>query len=193
MISYLITDPKYYTNDPNKFSQILNESLKKNHVDIACFRDKVSLNQIELSLIFFDICKKHKIKKIIINSNINFAFKYKFDGVHLTSSQLNQIRKAKSLNLFVITSSHNNNELTISQKYGANMTTFSPIFSTPDKNKPLGCEYLKKIINQYKIPIIALGGIISEEHLSKIRAMDAYGFASIRFFCNKNIKIQDMK
>ena len=41
---YLITDPKYYSNDLTLFKQNLSNILKSKEVDIACFRDKQSNN-----------------------------------------------------------------------------------------------------------------------------------------------------
>ena len=47
--SYLITDPKFFTNEPEKFALKLKEVLSKHKVDIACFRDKSSSNFEELA------------------------------------------------------------------------------------------------------------------------------------------------
>ena len=66
MIKYLITDPKYYTNDEKKFEEILINVLDKQQIDIACFRDKESSNFKELAKIFIKICKEKKYKRDFI-------------------------------------------------------------------------------------------------------------------------------
>jgi thiamine-phosphate pyrophosphorylase len=62
------------------------------------------------------------------------------------------------------------------------MVTYSPIFVTPNKGKAKGCEELFQVVQKVKIPVIALGGIISDEHIKQIELTGASGFASIRYF-----------
>ncbi|MBP7255426.1 MAG: thiamine phosphate synthase, partial [Negativicutes bacterium] len=61
---YLITDPKYYTNDKVLFEQNIIKVLENKKVDIACFRDKESKNYEELAKIFIKVCKDFQIKEI---------------------------------------------------------------------------------------------------------------------------------
>ncbi len=191
MLKYLITDPKYYTNNPIIFKEILSKSLciptqengnESSIVDMACFRDKISSNKKELAKAFVSICKNNNIKTILINSDISLCLKLKANGVHLTSNQFNEIKKAKKNDLFVLISCHSVKEIKKAEKLGANMVTYSPIFITPNKGKPKGCDKLKKTINNANIPIIALGGIVSQKQIKQIKASGASGFASIRYF-----------
>ena len=182
MISYLISDPKYYTNDPIQFYNIINKVLENNKVDIACFRDKISVNFKELSKVFLLACREHNIKIVLINSHIDIAQECMFDGVHLSSRQFDKINYCKDNNIFTIISTHNEEEIQKAIKYGANMITYSPIFNTPNKGKEKGYKNLKEMVSKYNIPIIALGGIITQEQLFQIRFSKAAGFASIRYF-----------
>lgn len=183
MKKYLITDPLYYTNNEKLFTNKLEETLLKNKIDIACFRDKESLNFENLAKIFVDICKKHKVDKILINSDYNLAKQLGANGVHLNSQQFNQISQAKSLDLYVIISCHNLDDIEQAQKYYANCITYSPIFDSPNKGKAKGISMLKEAIKIYEdMDIIALGGIISNEQIKQISNTKAYGFASIRYF-----------
>ena len=63
MIKYLITDPKYYTNDEKRFEEILINVLNKQQIDIVCFRDKESSNFEEIAKIFIKTCKEKNIKR----------------------------------------------------------------------------------------------------------------------------------
>ena len=179
---YLITDPKYYTNDPDTFARILTENLKKHKVDFACFRDKSSDNTEELAAIFVQICSKFEIFKVLINSDIDLALKLKANGVHLTSQQFDKIEAAKKNNLFVIISCHTKEEIEEAKRLGANMVTYSPIFSTPNKGEAKGIEDLKEVVENSDMDIIALGGIVTKSQVLKVKKSKAAGFAAIRYF-----------
>ena len=183
LISYLITDPKYYTNDKEEFEKRLTKNLNMKKVDIACFRDKTSKNSKELAKIFVKICKKFNIKKILINEDFKLAKELDASGVHLTSQQFNKIQESKNLDLHIIISCHNYKEIEEARDAKVNAITYSPIFATPNKGTPKGITKLEESIRVYKdLDIIALGGIISEEHINQISSTNAYGFASIRYF-----------
>ncbi len=183
MKKYLITDPQYYTNDKNIFAKKLKKNLKNNQIDIACFRDKESSNFKELAKLFVEICTEYGIKEILINSDYNLAKELNATGVHLNSQQFNKISEAKNLGLYVVISCHNLDDIEKAQRHYVNSVTYSPIFDTPNKGKAKGISVLKQAIELYEdIDIIALGGIISEDHINQISNTKAYGFASIRYF-----------
>ena len=183
MIKYLITDPKYYTNDEKKFEEILINVLDKHQIKITCFRDKESSNFKELAKIFIKICKEKDIKKILLNGDYLLAHKLNATGVHLTSTQFDDILKAKELGLYVIISCHTFEDIQKAIDYKADEVTYSPIFETPNKGTPKGIEVLKEAIDKYNnINIIALGGIINEKQIEQISKTKAYGIASIRYF-----------
>ena len=183
MIKYLITDPKYYTNDEKKFEEILINVLDKQQIEIACFRDKESSNFEELAKVFIKICKEKNIKEILLNGNYLLAYELNATGVHLTSTQFDDILKAKELGLYVIISCHTFEDIQKAIDYKADAVTYSPIFETPNKGTPKGIEVLKEAIDKYNnINIIALGGIINEKQIEQISKTKAYGIASIRYF-----------
>jgi thiamine-phosphate pyrophosphorylase len=181
--SYLITDPKYYSNNEELFKKNLKKVLTNKKVDIACFRDKESSNFEELAKIFIEVCNEFNIKKILLNGDYLLAKKLGATGVHLTSTQFDKIKEAKNLDLYVIISCHNFNEIEKAQNSYANAVTYSPIFHTPNKGEPKGINSLKQAIHLYDdMNIIALGGILTNEQLTQIQKAKAYGFASIRYF-----------
>lgn len=182
-ISYLITDPKYYSDNKELFEKNLFKVLSKNRVDFACFRDKTSPNFKDLAEIFVKICKNFDIKKILINGDYELAKKLNADGIHLTSKQFDDITKAKKLGLYTIISCHNFNDIEKAQNKHVNAITYSPIFKTPNKGEPKGIDRLKQTIKIYEdIDIIALGGIVNDEQVEQIKKSKAFGFASIRYF-----------
>lgn len=180
---YLITDPKYFTNNPKNFKEILEKIFLKHSISMACFRDKESTNFEDLAKIFLDVSRQFQIENIFINSDITLAKSLNFDGVHLTSLQFDLIDYAKNLNLKTVISCHNFDDLKLAEEKKVDFVTYSPIFNSPNKPKPLGIENLKSAINHYKkLKIIALGGIISQNEIMQIENCKAYGFASIRYF-----------
>lgn len=182
-LSYLITDPKYYSNDKEKLEQKLRAVLSLKKIDIICFRDKNSDNFEELAKVFVLVCKEFNIKNILINSDYNLAKELNVTGVHLTSKQFDKVQEAKDLDLDIIISCHNEEEIIKAQKQNIKTITYSPIFNTPNKGKEKGITKLEEIIKTYKnLNIIALGGIIKEEQIKQIQETKAYGFASIRYF-----------
>jgi thiamine-phosphate pyrophosphorylase len=181
--SYLITDPKHYSNNEQLFKKNLTKALKNKKVNMACFRDKESSNFESLAKIFIEVCNEFNIKRILINSDYELAKKLGATGVHLNSTQFDKIKEAKNLGLYVIISCHTFNEIEKAQNSYVNAVTYSPIFHSPNKGEAKGITSLKQAISLYEdINIIALGGILSQEELKQIENAKAYGFASIRYF-----------
>ena len=187
-IKYLITDPKYYGDDKSGFSEVLTKALANHQISIVSFRDKITEDKSELAKVFIEVCKENKIEKTLINSDIELALSLGFDGVHLSSKQFDKIKYCKEQNLFVIISCHDFDEVKKAYDLGANAITYSPIFYTPYKGKPKGIEALNALMDsidkiaQREFKIIALGGIVEEEQINKVKASGANGFASIRYF-----------
>jgi len=180
-ISYLITDPKYYSQNSTKLKKVFNYASDRHFINIACLRDKKNQNVKSLAKSFLYITKKRKIFSIL-NSHIDLAYFLGFDGVHLPSNMVEKTKIAKRKKLFVIVSCHSLEEIKKAEQLKADMVTFSPVFYSPDKGKPKGLKKLRRVVFKSKIPIIALGGIVSKKQIHKIKLRKAVGFASIRYF-----------
>ena len=179
MIRYCITDPQYYGSDTSTLHTTLLKLQKQDNFDFICFRDKSSKNFIDLATTFI---KTVEGKKTFLNGDYKLAHKLGFCGVHLTSTQFNDIKKAKELNLEVIISTHTKVEISKALAEGADYVTYSPIFATPNKGKPKGLEDLKVTTTTTSMKIIALGGITSEKQIQSVKECGVFGFASIRYF-----------
>mgnify|MGYP003571688403 CR=1 FL=1 len=186
LVHYLITDPDYYSSDETIFEKKLESILSTTHVDHACFRDKHSSNYEALARIFVRVCQKHNIQQVLLNENIALAKELKC-GVHLTSKQFELIKEAKQNDMYVVISCHDILQVEKAQKAFVNAVTYSPIFKTPNKGEPKGVPNLKKLLSIFDMNIIALGGIITQEHVTQISKTRAYGFASIRYFLNESV------
>lgn len=176
MISYAITDPS--TLDFNHLERDLKRFSQK--ASMIVYRDKSNVSKYGAD--FVKAAKVFDFEKVIIHGDPSLANAAGADGVHLSSLQLDEIADAKAMNLFVVVSTHTIEELKKAEVSGADMATFSPIFKTPNKGEPVGLEVLGSVTSQVAIPVLALGGILTEEQIKACERAGASGFASIRYF-----------
>ena len=176
MISYAITDPT--TLDFNHLERDLKRFSQK--ASMIVYRDKSNSSMYDVE--FVKAAKAFDFEKVIIHGDPVSANDAGADGVHLSSVQLGEIPDAKAMDLFVVVSTHSIEELKNAELLGADMATFSPIFETPNKGLPVGLEVLEYAISQVNIPVLALGGILTQEQIRACEIAGASGFASIRYF-----------
>ncbi len=178
MISYAITDPSTFSFER------LDDDLKRisQKADMVVYRDKANDAYETFAEQFLAQAKNYSFDKILLHGTVELASKLTADGVHLRSNQFGEIAKAKRHNLFVVISCHTVDEAKKAEVLGADMITYSPIFATPNKGKPLGLGALKELQGIISLPIIALGGILTQEQIDACQVAGASGFASIRFF-----------
>ena len=176
-ISYLITDSSLYSSHSIRFKVRLLRSIERHNPTYILYREKSAFSKsIALWM------KRRFGQKVIVHTDIKLARRYRFFGVHLPSLGLSRISLAKRTGLFVIVSTHSLEEILLAKRLGADMATYSPIFATPGKGQPKGIKDLRIILKRSKLPIIALGGIVTKKHIHLIRRTRAAGFASIRYF-----------
>lgn len=184
-ISYFITDPIEYGSNTIEFEKSLRQTLTSHDIDIICFRDKTSVNKIDLAKVFLAVSREFNIKKVLINSDIQLCEELGFDGIHLNSLQFETLEKFNENSLFTIISCHTEEEVQKAKKLQVNAITYSPVFFKELKGEPKGIKDLTYIVNKYQnktFDIFALGGIITKNHIQKVVKTQAKGFASIRYF-----------
>lgn len=178
MLSYAITDPSTLSFDHLD----LYLSQLEGKADLVLYRDKQNSDYPKHAKTFISAAEVYNFDRIMLHNDIILAEELKADGVHLSSDRIEEVPFAKEKGLFVIISTHTLKEVQYAEKLGADMVTFSPIFETPDKGKPVGLEKLREICSTVNIPVIALGGILTQEQISMCQKAGAEGFASIRYF-----------
>jgi len=182
MQTYLITSKEFYTDTPAIFRNIVHEQFAQHTPTYALYRDKSNPNYDIQAAHFVEVCRQFGTIKSFIHRNIELAKSLEATGVHLTSTQFDDIQIAKELGLEVIISTHTHDEVLKAQEFGADAVTYSPIFASPDKGEPKGIEDLKDLLKKCEIKVFALGGIVTQAHVDKVEESGAYGFASIRYF-----------
>lgn len=178
MIRYAITDP--HTLDFNSLQHDLKRFSQK--ASMIVYRDKDNSNYAHGAKLFVENAKG--FEKVLLHGEYLLADNLGADGVHLSSTQFSDIPKAKKLGLFVVISTHTLDEAKLAQALGADMITFSPVFETPNKGKALGLKALEELLMHVDIPVIALGGVLTQEQIKSCEKSGASGFASIRYFAD---------
>jgi thiamine-phosphate pyrophosphorylase len=156
----------------------------QNHISLIQIREK----KLSARLVFELVSKAAEITqttgtKLLVNDRADLALAGKADGVHLTSQSLScsTIRRSFSKTFIIGVSTHTFEEAEEAKKQGANFVTYSPIFTTPNKNDPQGVEKLQEICRKLSpFPVVALGGINAGNFPEVLKA-GASGLAAIRF------------
>jgi len=179
---YLITSDGFYTDSANTFREKLQKQFEIHMPQFALYRDKDNKNYAGLALEFISVCKQFSSVQSFLHQHVELALKLQATGVHLTSTQFEEIENAKRLGLEVIISTHTHEEVLKAQTLGADYVAYSPIFASPNKGGPKGVEDLKALLQKCEIKVFALGGIVESRHVEMVEEAGAYGFASIRYF-----------
>ena len=179
MIRYAISDPS--TLDFDKLAEDLLR-FERRGATMILYRDKNNPRYRENAPHFLRAVRQTSIGKALLHNDVRLAEELKADGVHLSSQNFPLITEARGLGLLAIASTHSLEEAQEAERLGAHMVTLSPLFASPGKGEPLGVETFSKIVAELHIPVIALGGIVGEEHIREASEAGAAGFASIRYF-----------
>jgi len=152
------------------------------NADMILYRDKQNRNYALDAKEFVKIAKRYTFDKILLHNDFILASSLKADGVHFSSDSMENTPFALQKGLFVIVSTHTLEEAKRAETLGADMITYSPVFETPGKGVPVGIGKLSEIVSSVSIPVIALGGILTDEQIKACENAGAEGFASIRYF-----------
>ena len=118
--------------------------------------------------------------KLIINGDLSVAKEVKAWGYHMGFGKFMEEDK-KNLKKFkgrIGVSVHSVREGKIAKRGGANYLMAGHVFETPCKKglAPRGTSWLKEIIEEVNLPVIAIGGIESN-NLHELRGLKLHGIA----------------
>jgi thiamine-phosphate pyrophosphorylase len=181
MIAYLITDPAFFGQTSDSIAARISSIQKR--FDYACLRDK-TLDEAayrEIAPAFVQACRDRGAKAIL-HTFWRLALEIGAFVVHLSSSDYDEIPRAKAAGLFVVASAHSLDEAAHAIALGADLITIGPIFYVEAKNPPIGLAGLKEITAKIPTKCIALGGILEIEQAEACALAGAVGFASRRHF-----------
>lgn len=172
------TLPKLYWITPTIDKNILQLVTQKidNGITLVQLRSKVVVD-INIVKNIYQLCKKNQVKLMLNIPNVAECQNY-FDGVHLTSKQLQQTTQKKYA--YMSASTHNLEEVQIAERLGFDFVVLSPIkrTTTHPQALPLGFDVAKNIIERTQIPVYCLGGM-SKNDLPKVLSSGGVGIAGI--------------
>jgi len=172
---------KYYV-----FIDKIDDNLKKKLIQFINIRviidvDDNSDNDHLKSIVKFS--KTNKIK-FYIKNNYSLATKYRADGIFITSNNKNNLRPISLKKEFkIIGAVHNQLEYFTKRRQDCHLVMFSPLFDNPkyNKNKILKIIKFNLISKDWKIKVAALGGIIHNNNLNKLKLLKTYTIGFKRF------------
>ncbi|MFB6356563.1 MAG: thiamine phosphate synthase [bacterium] len=146
---------------------------------------------------WFSEIRNERTTQLMMNSRIDLGILARADGIHRSQSAVseNTIRQIGKSDWIIGVSTHSDWEIHNAQVLGADYVTYGPVFTTnshPERgrNEIPGVEGLKNVCNRFDIPILALGGVRTDNIEACLNA-GADGVASIRtLFGHKNPESQ---
>ena len=133
--------------------------------------------------------------RVLLNDRLDVAISERADGVHLGERSL-PVGQAKRLirsapvkrtigeSFLAGVSCHSLEAAQQAERDGADYIFFGPVFATPSKaifGAPQGLDRLAQVCRSVSIPVLAIGGITSE-NATACRDAGAAGLAAIRMF-----------
>lgn len=174
---YLVTDRKIAKKD---FYHIVEESVAGG-IDGIILREK-DLSQGELKIMadkLKSLVKESKTE-LIINGDLSVAKAVEADGYHIGFNRLikGNEKELREFHGKLGVSIHSLREAKEAEKRGADYLLAGHIFKTSCKEglEPRGIGWLKEIINEVGIPVIAIGGI-HPGTIGKLQSTKVYGVA----------------
>ena len=189
---YLISPTKIYKS----FYQDLTKVLQQKKVSFFQLRlKKKSLRKkIIIGQKVKKICKKHKVK-FLINDDVYLAKKLNIDGCHLGQKDMKIIEARKILKKKIIgITCHNSISLAkMAIENRADYLAFGSFFPSKTKKTKFkaNLNLLKKIKKITKIPIVAIGGINSDNY--KKLLLNKANFLAISGYIWNNKKLKPLE
>jgi thiamine-phosphate pyrophosphorylase len=117
--------------------------------------------------------------KVLVNGRLDIALIAGIDGVHLPGDGFPASEVRPHVRTLGV-SCHSTEDAIQAERDGVDYIIFGPVFDTPGK-KAAGIDALQRVVQAVKIPILAIGGITSENTPAVLEA-GASGIAAIRMF-----------
>ena len=140
------------------------------------------------------ITKKYKVK-LIINDDIQLAYKFKNVGFHLGQNDLKKNKKKIDLNKNILFGITCHNSLSLAKKailLGSTYVAFGAFFPTKTKKvKYVANKYILKKAKKLNTKIVAIGGITNKNYMDLLKF--GADFIAISSFVWKNKELTPLE
>lgn len=138
-----------------------------------------------------ELCKKYRVP-FVINDNVEIALAADADGVHVGQSDMEarDVRRKLGEDKIIGVSAQTVEQAVLAQEHGADYLGVGAVFHTGSKADAddVGHEMLKAICDAVDIPVIAIGGI-STDNVRRLTGSGICGVAVISaIFAKKDIE-----
>lgn len=180
LLLYAVTD-RSWLGDETLYSQV--EKAIKGGATFIQLREK-NLDEkhfLEEAIQIQKLCKEYNVP-FVINDNVKIAKEIDADGVHVGQSDMEagNVRKILGNDKIIGVSAQTVEQALLAQKHGADYLGVGAVFHTGSKDDAddVSHDELQKICEAVDIPVIAIGGI-STDNVMQLKGRGIVGIAVI--------------
>ena len=190
LLLYAVTD-RHWLNG-RKLSDVVKESLDGGVTFVQLREKELEEDKfLEEAKELKELCKEYKVP-FVINDNVDIAIAMDADGVHVGQSDMEagNVRAKLGPDKIIGVSAQTVEQAVLAQQRGADYLGVGAVFTTGSKDDAVEVshETLKAICEAVSIPVIAIGGI-SSENVKELAGSGIVGIAVISaIYAAKDIK-----
>lgn len=190
MLLYAVTD-RMWTGKKTLYEQI-EEALKGGITCLQLREKKLGEEEfLEEALKIKSLCNSYNVP-FIINDNVDIALKCGADGVHVGQHdmQAENVRKLVGEDMIIGVSARTVEQAVLAENNGADYLGVGAVFNTSTKTdaNSVSFQTFSEICKSVSIPVVAIGGI-SSENILQLSGLGADGVALVSaIFSAENIE-----
>lgn len=190
LLVYAVTD-RSWLNGESLYSQV--EKALKGGATFIQLREKELGEEdfLKEAIEIKELCKRYHVP-FVINDNVEIAYKMDADGVHVGQSDMEagNVRAKLGSDKIIGVSAQTVEQALLAESCGADYLGVGAVFPTGTKSDAVevGYETLKAICEAVHIPVVAIGGITSN-NINELKGSGVSGVAVVSaIFASKDIE-----